>query len=78
MRLWQKNTIPTEEIDRFTVGHDRELDVMLAKWDALGSMAHVTMLHSIGLIDDDELPCLLAELKNIVREAEEGRFVKWN
>ena len=75
MRLWQKNTIPTEEIDRFTVGHDRELDVMLAKWDALGSMAHVTMLHSIGLIDDDELPCLLAELKNIVREAEEGRFV---
>ena len=75
MRLWQKNTIPTEEIDRFTVGHDRELDVMLAKWDALGSMAHVTMLHSIGLIADDELPCLLAELKNIVREAEEGRFV---
>ncbi|MFR1987140.1 MAG: argininosuccinate lyase [Prevotellamassilia sp.] len=61
MKLWEKNVQVTDEIDRFTVGHDRELDRYLAKYDVLGSMAHVTMLHHIGLIADEELPVLLAE-----------------
>ena len=57
------------------MGHDRELDLYLAPYDVLGSMAHVTMLHSIDLIADDELPQLLAELKNIYHLAQEGKFV---
>ena len=61
MKLWEKTVQATEEIDRFTVGHDRELDLYLAPYDVMGSMAHVTMLHAIGLIADDELPPLLAE-----------------
>lgn len=75
MKLWEKSVQVTDEIDRFTVGHDRELDLYLAPYDVIGSMAHVTMLHTIGLIADDELPLLLAELKAIYREAREGRFV---
>ena len=75
MKLWEKSVQVTDEIDRFTVGHDRELDLYLAPYDVIGSMAHVTMLHTIGLIADSELPLLLAELKAIYREAREGRFV---
>lgn len=75
MKLWEKNVQVTDEIDRFTVGHDRELDRYLAKYDVLGSMAHVTMLHHIGLIADEELPVLLAELKQIYQRAATGDFV---
>ena len=75
MKLWEKSVQVTDEIDRFTVGHDRELDLYLAPYDVIGSMAHVTMLHTIGLIADNELPLLLAELKAIYHEAREGRFV---
>ena len=67
MKLWEKSVQVTDEIDRFTVGHDRELDLYLAPYDVLGSMAHVTMLHSIGLIADNELQPLLSELKKILR-----------
>lgn len=74
-KLWEKSVHVTEEIDRFTVGHDRELDLYLAKYDVLGSMAHVTMLHSIGLITDEELPVLLRELRAIYQVAESGDFV---
>ncbi len=74
-KLWEKSVHVTEEIDRFTVGHDRELDLYLAKYDVLGSMAHVTMLHSIGLIADQELPVLLRELRAIYQVAESGDFV---
>lgn len=74
MKLWQKNIEPLAEIDRFTVGHDRELDLYLARYDVLGSMAHVTMLESIGLIGKDELPLLLNELKQIYALAEKGEF----
>ena len=74
-KLWEKSVHVTEEIDRFTVGHDRELDLYLAKYDVLGSMAHVTMLHSIGLIGDEELPVLLRELRAIYQVAESGDFV---
>ena len=65
----------TSEIERFTVGRDREMDLYLAKYDVLGSMAHITMLESIGLLTKEELTALLAALRTIYREAEEGRFV---
>ena len=54
-KLWQKNTTPTAEIERFTIGRDRELDLLLAESDVVGSMAHITMLESIGLLTADEL-----------------------
>ena len=67
-KLWEKNFSVNEEIERFTVGRDRELDIYLAKYDVLGSMAHITMLESIGLMQKNELVQLLAELKNIYAE----------
>ena len=73
-KLWEKNFSVNEEIERFTVGRDRELDIYLAKYDVLGSMAHITMLESIGLMRKDELRQLLAELKNIYAECEQGTF----
>lgn len=74
-KLWEKNFTPTAEIERFTVGHDRELDVYLAESDVIGSMAHVTMLESIGLLTADELKMLLAELRKILQEIRKGQFV---
>ncbi|WP_456096648.1 argininosuccinate lyase [Phocaeicola coprophilus] len=74
-KLWEKNVQVNEEIDRFTVGRDREMDLYLAKHDILGSMAHITMLESIGLLTSDELKVLLDELKNIYASAEKGEFV---
>lgn len=74
-KLWEKNFEVNKEIERFTVGRDREMDIYLAKYDVLGSMAHITMLQSIGLLEADELAQLLAELKNIYAEAESGNFV---
>ena len=73
--LWSKGFDINKEIERFTVGRDREMDLYLAKYDVLGSMAHITMLESIGLIGKDELPVLLRELKNIYDMAERGEFV---
>ena len=75
MKLWEKNFEINKEIERFTVGRDREMDMYLAKYDVLGSMAHITMLESIGLLEKDELKQLLAELKNIYRLCENGEFV---
>lgn len=74
-KLWEKSVQVNEEIDRFTVGHDREMDLYLAKHDVLGSMAHITMLESIGLLTSDELAILLEELKNIYTTIEKGDFV---
>lgn len=74
-KLWEKSVQVNEEIDRFTVGHDREMDLYLAKHDVLGSMAHITMLESIGLLTSDELSTLLEELKNIYATIEKGNFV---
>ena len=73
-KLWQKNALPTAEIERFTVGRDRELDIYLAESDVLGSMAHITMLESIGLLTADELQTLLAELRHILQEIRAGQF----
>ena len=74
-KLWEKNVQVDQEVDTFTVGKDREMDLYLAKYDVLGSMAHITMLESIGLLTKEELTILLAELKNIYAVADSGRFV---
>lgn len=73
-KLWEKNFEVNKEIERFTVGRDREMDMYLAKYDVLGSMAHITMLESIGLLEKDELEKLLAELRHIYQLCEDGRF----
>ena len=64
-KLWEKNFEVNKEIERFTVGKDRDMDLYLAKYDVMGSIAHITMLESIGLLEKDELDKLLVELKNI-------------
>lgn len=74
-KLWEKSVEVNKDIERFTVGRDREMDLYLAKYDVLGSMAHITMLETIGLLAADELQLLLAELKNIYAQAERGEFV---
>ena len=74
-KLWEKSVQVNKDIERFTVGRDREMDLYLAKHDVLGSMAHITMLESIGLLTKEELVQLLAELRNIYASAEKGEFV---
>ena len=74
-KLWEKNVQVDHEVDIFTVGKDRELDLYLAKYDVLGSMAHITMLESIGLLTKEELNVLLAELRNIYAVADRGEFI---
>lgn len=73
-KLWEKNFEVNKEIERFTVGRDREMDLYLAKYDVMDSMAHITMLESIGLLTKDELEALLKELRNIYHICEEGHF----
>lgn len=73
-KLWEKNIQVDQEVETFTVGKDREMDLYLAKYDVLGSMAHITMLESIGLLTKEELTVLLAELKNIYAIADNGQF----
>lgn len=75
MKLWNKGFEPDRAIEEFTVGADRELDLRLAKYDVIGSMAHIRMLESIGLIGSDELPVLLEALNRILSSAERGEFV---
>ena len=74
-KLWKKNVQVDHEVDIFTVGKDREMDIYLAKYDVLGSMAHITMLESIGLLTKEELNVLLAELRNIYAVADRGEFI---
>ena len=73
-KLWEKNFEVNGEIERFTVGRDREMDLYLAAYDVLGSMAHITMLEHIGLLEADELRQLLAELKRIYDVCQRGAF----
>ena len=74
-KLWEKNVQVDHEVDLFTVGKDREMDLYLAPYDVLGSMAHITMLESIGLLTKEELQLLLKELRAIHSVAEKGEFV---
>lgn len=73
-KLWEKNIDVNPEIERFTVGKDRELDIFLARYDVLGSIAHSTMLQSIGMLTADEMQSLHNELRNIYTLIEEGCF----
>ena len=74
MKLWDKGYNVDDKIDKFTVGLDREMDLFLAPYDVMGTMAHITMLESVGLLKKDELTVLLAELKNIYQETLKGNF----
>lgn len=75
MKLWQKNTLVNKDIESYTIGKDKDLDLFLAKHDVIGSLAHITMLESIGLLSAEELSKLSSELKNILKIIEEGNFV---
>ena len=75
-KLWEKNTPAADkDVERFTIGRDREMDLYLAKYDVIGSMAHITMLESVGLLAGGELELLLEELKRIYALADSGDFV---
>jgi argininosuccinate lyase len=75
MKIWQKNIDVNKDIDTFTVGQDRQLDLQMAAFDVLGSLAHVEMLESIGLLSAAELNEIQVELKHIYAEIEAGKFV---
>ena len=74
-KLWTKNVQMTAEIEKFTVGRDREMDLYLAPYDVLGSMAHITMLETINLLTKEELQLLLQELKAIYAQCRRGEFI---
>lgn len=74
-KLWEKSTTVNPEIERFTIGKDRELDLLLARYDILGSIAHSTMLRSIGMLTKEEMESLHNEFRSIYKEAEHGNFV---
>lgn len=73
-KLWQKDKSSLKEVEKFTVGKDQEMDMFLAKFDVLGSIAHITMLETINLLKKDELSLLVAELKNIYKRIGQGDF----
>ncbi|HAI75180.1 MAG TPA: argininosuccinate lyase [Microscillaceae bacterium] len=74
MKLWEKGIPTLQAIENFTVGKDRELDMYLAPFDVLGTMAHCLMLESIGLLDKAELSAILAALKQIYQQIQAGQF----
>ena len=74
-KLWEKNIDVNPEIERFTVGKDRELDLFLAPYDVMGSLAHSAMLATIGMLTEEEKNSLHAELRNIYTTIEKGEFV---
>lgn len=74
MKLWQKDKAALASVEQFTVGKDREMDAYLAPFDVQGSLAHIAMLESIGLLEKEDLSVLQKELKNIYREILDGNF----
>tara|TARA_B110000305_G_C19406390_1_gene622997 strand:- start:329 stop:1615 length:1287 start_codon:yes stop_codon:yes gene_type:complete len=74
MKLWDKGFSTDKKIDVFTVGNDRELDLIIAKYDVIGNIAHAKMLHQIGVLTDDEIISLEKELNAIQKTIEEGTF----
>ena len=74
-KLWEKTVQVDHDVDTYTVGRDREMDMYLAKYDVLGSIAHITMLESIGLLTAEELSSLTAELRTVYGEITAGKFV---
>lgn len=74
MKLWQKSTDVNKKVEVFTIGNDQELDLLLAPFDILGSLAHITMLASIDLLTKEELALLSKELKTLYKKAEAGEI----
>ena len=74
MKLWEKGIPTDKQIEQFTVGNDRELDLVLAKYDALGSIAHAKMLQQIGLLTEEETDLLVLALEDIIIDVEKGEF----
>ena len=74
MKLWQKDKASLKEVETFTVGKDREMDMYLAAFDVLGSLAHIEMLESVGLLTKEELSQLQTELKKIYQQIQKGEF----
>ena len=75
MKLWEKGFSTDKKIDLFTVGNDRELDLVLAKYDVIGSLAHSKMLHEIGLLSQSEMMAIEGELSEILKSIEKGSFL---
>jgi len=75
MKLWDKGFSTDKKIDLFTVGNDRELDLILAKYDVIGNIAHAKMLHKIGLLTSEELNSLIIELETILKTIKKGDFI---
>lgn len=73
-KLWEKNVTVNTDVETYTVGRDREMDMYLARFDVLGSLAHITMLQSVGLLTKEELDILTAELRDIYAIIEKGDF----
>lgn len=73
-KLWEKKTRVDKDIERYTIGRDAEMDMFLAPYDVLGSMAHATMLQSVGLLTEQDLQELLTGLKNIYATIQQGEF----
>src|SRR6185295_16890040 len=74
MKLWQKNKDALKEVTDFTTGNDRQIDMYLARFDVLGSLAHIRMLASINLLTAGELKTLTAELQQIYQDILQGKF----
>jgi argininosuccinate lyase len=75
MKLWEKGIPTDKQIEQFTVGNDRDLDLVLAKYDAIGSIAHAKMLEKIGLLTQTETVSLVSALEEIILDVEKGNFV---
>ncbi|HEY2726253.1 MAG TPA: argininosuccinate lyase, partial [Parafilimonas sp.] len=74
MKLWQKNTTSLKEVEQFTVGNDREFDVLLAPFDILGNIAHAKMLATVGLLTSDEANALIKELQSLYIPIQNSKF----
>lgn len=74
MKLWQKDGSSLQEVEKFTVGRDKEFDLLLAPFDVLGSIAHVTMLEKVGLLEKKEKEDLVAALQHIHKDITNGNF----
>jgi len=74
-KIWQKSVTVDQLVENFTVGRDRELDAQMAAFDVLGSLAHTRMLHSVGLLDKEDLEAVQHELKAIYKDIEAGKFI---
>ncbi|HYK47962.1 MAG TPA: lyase family protein, partial [Parafilimonas sp.] len=70
MKLWQKHTTSLREVEKFTVGNDREFDLLLAPFDIIGNIAHAKMLASVGLLTNEEANALVQELREIYKRTQ--------